>query len=600
MSALERIRLGGLAREAVRMLPDVPSVLGGLLRLTRLRPDQHGSIGALIARHARQRPKAIALIFEQRRWTYAEFNAAANRSAAVLRDQGVRPGDAVAVLMENRAELLIHVAGILKLGAIAGMLNHQQRGAALAHSLKLTQASVMILGEECHEAWQSIATDPAVPKRFKCLFDGDARPDRSLDLAALLKLADDRDPFETAAIQLKSPAFYIFTSGTTGLPKASVMTHYRWMRGMAGMAEAAVRLRGDDVLYCCLPLYHNNGLTVSWGAVLARGATLALSRKFSATRFWDEIRASGATSFCYIGELCRYLHNRPPSAQDRQHQIRVIVGNGLRADLWEDFQQRFGIERICEFYSASESNLGFVNAWNQPRTAGFCPLPYAIVAFDADAEKPLRDARGHLQRVPAGGIGLLLGEVSDRAPFDGYTDPAASEAKLFRDVFKQGDCWFNTGDLVRDQGFHHIQFVDRVGDTFRWKGENVATTEVEAALCAHPGIAEAVVYGVLIAGQEGRAGMASLSLTGSLKKFDGAALAARLREALPAYAVPLFLRLRSDQDTTATFKHRKVELKREGFDPAQVQDPLYVLEAAAYVPMTPARYDRIVGGSWRF
>ncbi len=597
MSATDRVRLAGLAREALRLLPELPQVFGGLLRLARLRPGQHGSIGSLIAAHARDRPDALALSFEKRRWTYAEFNEQANRVAAVLRARGLRPGDAVAILMENRGETLINVAAVLKLGGIAGMLNHQQRGAALAHSLKLTAARLVILGEECRAAWQSIGA-AAISPSLKLLWDGDARaPSGMTALRPLLAKAGADNPAETAAIVLKSPAFYIFTSGTTGLPKASVMTHYRWLRGMAGLAESAVRLREDDVLYCCLPLYHNNALTVSWGAVLARGAGLALSKKFSASRFWDEIRASGATSFCYIGELCRYLLNREPASNDRRHRVRVIVGNGLRPDIWDAFQQRFGIDRICEFYSASESNVGFVNAWNQPRTAGFCPLPYAIVGFDAENERPERDARGRLRRVPAGGIGLLIAEVTDKAPFDGYTESAASEAKLLRNVFSKGDCWFDTGDLVRDQGYRHIQFVDRVGDTFRWKGENVATTEVEAALGAHAGVSEAVVYGVQVPGQDGRAGMASLSLGG---KLDGVALAAELRERLPQYAVPLFLRLRQDQETTATFKHRKVDLKREGFDPAQIGDPLYVLDGDAYQALTKDRYTRIVGGRWRF
>jgi fatty-acyl-CoA synthase len=595
----DRIRLGDMLASGIRMLPELPGVLRGLLRLVTLKPDAFGSIGSLIEGHACARPNALALSFENQRWSYAEFNAQANRVAAVLRGQGIKPGDAVAILMENRAEVLICVAAVLKLGAIAGMLNHQQRGDALTHSLKLTKASLVIVGEECCEALASATYVPASGAPLIVLWDsvGDA-PAGFTALRPLVEKAGVDNPPETAQIRLKSPAFYIFTSGTTGLPKASVMSHFRWLRGMAGMAESAVRLHQDDILYCCLPLYHNNALTVSWGAVLARGAGLAVSRKFSASRFWDEIRATGSTSFCYIGELCRYLLNRPASPQDRDHKVRVIVGNGLRPEIWDTFQQRFGIERICEFYSASESNLAFVNAWGMSRTAGYCPLSYAIVKFDADAETPLRDPAGRMQRVEAGGIGLLIGEVTKRAPFDGYTDSKASETKLFRNVFKDGDCWFNSGDLVRDQGWHHIQFVDRVGDTFRWKGENVATTEVEAALCTYSGVEEAVVYGVQLPGMDGRAGMASLSISST--DFDGATLAQQMQQRLPAYAVPLFLRLRHDQETTSTFKHRKVDLKREAFDPERVADPLYVLQSGAYVPLTAECYSSVQRGDWRF
>lgn len=594
---VDRIRLRDIARAALQTLPELPTVVRGLVRLATLKPDQQASIGALIEGHARERPQALALTFEGRRWTYAEFNAAANRIAHVLKAQGVGPGDAVAVLMENRAEVLVTVAAVVKLGAIAGMLNHQQRGDVLAHSLRLTRALTVVVGEECAEALASCGFGPGTGET-NYLWEGEQAPAGFLPLRELAARASSANLAQTGAIRLSAPAFYIFTSGTTGLPKASVMTHFRWLKGMAGLSETAVRLRRDDVLYCCLPLYHNNALTVSWGAVLACGAGLALSRKFSASRFWDEIRSSGSTSFCYIGELCRYLLNRPATPRDRDHRVRVIVGNGLRPDIWDAFQERFGIRRIVEFYGASEANLAFVNGFGMRRTAGFCPLSYAIVEFDADQEAPLRDAQGHLRRVAPGGIGLLIGEVTAKAPFDGYTDGKASESKLLRNVFADGDCWFNSGDLVRDQGFRHIQFVDRVGDTFRWKGENVATTEVEAALCQCDGIAEAVVYGVQVPAMEGRAGMASLSHEG--QSLDGAALAAALRQRLPAYAIPLFLRLRGAQETTATFKHRKVDLKRDGFDPARVSDPLYVLDGEAYVPLTAGRYAAIQSGALRF
>ena len=377
------------------------------------------------------------------------------------------------------------------------------------------------------------------------------------------------------------------------------MSHYRWLKGMAGLGQMALRLREDDVLYCCLPLYHNNALTVSWGSALISGGTLALGRKFSASRFWDDIRRHDATAFCYIGELLRYLLLQPESPRDREHRVRLIVGNGLRPELWEAFEQRFGIHQISEFYGASESNAAFVNGFGLAKTAGFCPLPFAIVEFDAETETPRRDAKGFLRKVPVGGVGLLITEVGSKTPFDGYTDAKASEAKLLRNVFKAGDCWVNSGDLVRDQGWRHIQFVDRVGDTFRWKGENVATTEVEAALGSFPGVQEAVVYGVQLPHSDGRAGMAALTLEGAL---DGAALARHLCERLPAYAVPLLLRLRSEQETTSTFKFRKVDLKREGFDPHTVDEPLHVLldRERGYQPLDAALFAEMQQGTRRF
>ena len=597
MSQPDDIRLRDLARGVIGTLPDLVTVNRGLWNLLRYGPDSRASIGQRVAELAAAHPARIALRVDDRAWSYAEFNAWANRLAAALRKAGVKPGDAVAVLMHNRAETLAVVTAVVKLGAVAAMLNHNQRGHVLGHSLQLSKPVRLVLGEECREAYDTL--DAGLAAALPVAWFGRAKPPKDmLDLARTSAQLSSLDPPETAAVQLKQPAFHIFTSGTTGLPKASVMTHYRWLRGMAGLGQMTMRLHADDVLYCALPLYHNNALTVSWGAVLGAGATLALDAKFSASKFWDRIRHYDATAFCYIGELCRYLLNQPPSARDREHRVRLVVGNGLRPEIWEAFQSRFGIERVSEFYGASESNLAFANGFGLAKTAGFCPLPYAIVAFDAEREEPLREGRGRFMRRVRHGTGLLITEITERTPFDGYTEKKADEGKLLRDVFKRGDCWFNTGDLVRDQGWRHIQFVDRVGDTFRWKGENVATTEVEAALNAIAGIEQAVVYGVQVPGCDGRAGMASLSWRGS--RFDGKRIAAALRDQLPPYAVPLFLRLRKEQEVTATFKYRKVDLKREGFDPEQVKDPLYVLGSAGYTRLTAAQHTRILSGAIRF
>ncbi len=594
-SADNVIRAGDLLRGVLRTLPDTLKVNGGLLNLALARAERSQSIGRRFEQLAQRQPQHPAVQCGDRRWSYAEFNAWANQIAAVLRAQGVRHGDAVGILIENRAEALACVLATVKLGAIAGMLNHQQRGDVLAHSLKLTRAKLLIAGEECMAALD----DPAIDLHGKgLLWDGNgSAPQGWMNLRELTAAASADNPPETAAVKMKDPCFYIFTSGTTGLPKASVMTHYRWWRGMAGMGQMTLRLDRDDVLYCCLPIYHNNALTVSWGAVLGGGATLALGRKFSATRFWDDIRRTRATAFCYIGELCRYLLNQPSSATDRDNGVRVIVGNGLRAEIWEDFQNRFGIERVCEFYGASESNVAFANGFDVARTAGFCPLPFAVVAFDADAETPVRDARGFMRKVAVGEVGLLISEITTSAPFDGYTDAKATQSKLLANVFKRGDSWFNTGDLVLNQGYRHIQFVDRIGDTFRWKGENVATTEVEAAIERCAGVAQAIVYGVQIPQADGRAGMAALTLHEPLADTQLTALATQLTAALPAYAVPVFLRL-AEAELTSTFKVRKGPLKEQGFDPARVDGPVYVLldRQRGYERLTPDIWVRIQQG----
>lgn len=585
------VRFRDLARGVLRGLPDTFKLTKGAIHLglLSLSADKPGSLGLLLEKQAAQHGDDTALLFEDQRWNYREFNAWANRHAHALKKRGVKSGDAVAILMENRPEVLAAVAGTVKLGGIAGMLNHNQRGDVLAHSLALTKANVLIVGEECRDAFASLKLDPSVT----VVWDSDS------GLRAELAAASSANPAETQAVILRQPCFYIFTSGTTGLPKASVMTHYRWLRGGVGLGELTLRLSRDDIFYCALPLYHNNALTVSWGSVLGTGAALALGRKFSATKFWDECRRTNATAFCYIGEICRYLLNRPASPDDRRHRVRLIVGNGLRTEIWDDFVARFGIERVFEFYGASECNVAFVNGFGLSKTAGYCPMSFAVAEFDAETETPKRDATGFMKKVATGAVGLLITEINERNPFDGYTDKKASDAKLLKDVFTKGDCWFNTGDLVRNQGYKHIQFIDRVGDTFRWKGENVATTEIEAALNKFAGVEQACVYGVEVPGADGRAGMAALTIAGA---FDGAALSAHLQNELPAYAVPVFIRLRAEQEMTGTFKFRKVELKKEGFDPSKISDgALYALldRERGYEPVTAEVFNRIRSGTVR-
>jgi acyl-CoA synthetase (AMP-forming)/AMP-acid ligase II len=344
------------------------------------------------------------------------------------------------------------------------------------------------------------------------------------------------NPATTQKIQLKQSAFYIFTSGTTGLPKAARMSHHRWFKSMSGIGMTSLRLTSDDVLYLSLPLYHNNASTVSLSTVFGKAATLALSEKFSSSRFWDEIRYHKATSFTYIGELCRYLLNVPAKTNYQDHRVKKIIGNGLRSEIWDEFQLRFGIEHINEFYGASECNLVFSNALNIPHTAGVSPLVFTLVQYDIDNDEPVYDNKNRMIKVKKGETGLLLTKITKRSPFYGYTDDNESNKKLFHSVLKENDCYFNTGDLVKYQRFRHISFVDRLGDTFRWKGENVATTQVEA-----------------------------LTLNCPIKAFSAKEFYLHVAATLPSYAQPIFIRLRTQQEITGTFKYKKTTLKQESY-----------------------------------
>lgn len=555
--------LPGMALQAPGMLRNVGHML--------VKSGDRASIGLYFQRGAARHPDRPFLRFEGREYTWGEANSEVNRYAHVLAARGVKRGDVVGILMTNRPETLFTVLATVKLGATAGQLNNNQRDAVLQHSFGLLNSVLDVVGEECAEAFETL-TEP----RPAVLW--------SEELHTAARAADASNPAVTEQITARERAYLIFTSGTTGLPKASVMTHLRWTKSMAGIGGLGVRLEGSDTLYCCLPLYHNNALTVALSSVIAGGATFALGRKFSASRFWEETIANQATAFVYIGELCRYLINQPPKRTDRMHKVRLCVGNGLRPELWDEFKTRFGIKRIVEFYGASEGNVAFINAFSLDKTAGYTPLPFAIVEYDDATGKALRHSDGRLRRVAHGGVGLLLAKVTTRSPFDGYTDSAATEAKLVRDGFKDGDCWFDTGDLVRDQRFGHIAFVDRLGDTFRWKGENVATTEVEAAFDGIDAITQAVVYGVDVPGADGKAGMAAVTLDEGAE-FDGKLTAKVLFEQLPTYAVPLFIRVVPELEQTSTFKSRKVELRKQGFAPDD-RSTLYVLAGRGdgYVP----------------
>jgi len=575
--AARRVTITDFLRALPPMAFDAPKMAAGAVGLLTMRPVTRESIGHIFQRIAGKHPNRPFLRFEDTEISYGEANKIVNRYASVLEANGVHPGRTVGILAGNRPETLLAALAAVKLGAAAGMINTNQRGDVLDHSVRLLDSAVLVVGEEYRHALDGVETRNVID--LDSLADG---------------ATTDRNPFATERIMAGSTAFYIFTSGTTGLPKASAMSHFRWLKSMTGLGSMGVRLTPKDTLYCCLPLYHNNALTVSLSSVLAAGATLALGKSFSASRFWDDVVRTKSTAFCYIGELCRYLLNQPVRDAEKQHKVRVVVGNGLRPEIWDEFAERFRIRRIAEFYGASECNLAFINALNIDRTAGMCPLPFAIVEYDADTGRAARDSSGRLTKVKSGGVGLLLTKVTSRAPFDGYTDPEATEKKLVRDGFKDGDCWFDTGDLVRNQGFKHVAFVDRLGDTFRWKGENVATTEVEGAVGEHPDVEQAVVYGVAVPGTDGKAGMAAVKLRDGAK-FDGAAMAAHLTERLPSYAVPLFIRVISEVEQTSTFKSRKVDLRDEGYSD-KVSDPMYVLQEGKYVYAYSGYADDVAAG----
>ena len=572
-----------IATRVPGLLTDAPVMIRGVLTGLLARPTSKTSIGKVFQERAARFGDRVFIRFGEQQLTYREANATANRYAAVLAARGVGRGDVVGIMLRNSPNAVLMMLAAVKCGAVAGMLNYHQRGEVLAHSLGLLDAKVLVLESDLVDTVDECGAPGVTPTTIE-------------EVERLAATAPTTNPASASAVLAKDTAFYIFTSGTTGHPKASVMTHRRWLAALGAFGGLGLRLKGSDTLYSCLPLYHNNALTVALGSVINSGSTLALGKSFSASKFWDEVIASRATAFIYIGEICRYLLNQPPKPTDRAHKVRLIAGNGLRPEIWDEFTSRFGIARVCEFYAASEGNAAFINIFNVPKSTGISPTPLAYVRYDHDTGAPLRGEDGRVQRVPAGEPGLLLSPVNRLQPFDGYTDPAASEKKLVRNAFRDGDCWFNTGDLMSPQGMNHAAFVDRLGDTFRWKGENVATTEVERALGSDKSVEECTVFGVEIPRTGGRAGMAAVQLRDGAE-FDGKALAHTVYDQLPTYALPLFLRVVEAMDHTTTFKSRKVDLRDEAYGP-DIEDPLYVLAGRdeGYVPFYDAYPDEVAAG----
>jgi fatty-acyl-CoA synthase len=407
---------------------------------------------------------------------------------------------------------------------------------------------------------------------------------------------------------LDATALYIYTSGTTGLPKAANVTHYRlvrWSRWFAGLLDA----RPTDRMYNCLPLYHSVGGVVAVGAMLVAGASVVIRTRFSASDFWRDVRERRCTLFQYIGELCRYLLNTAPQPGEDEHALRIACGNGLRPEVWQSFQARFKIPRILEYYASTEGNFSLYNCEGRPGSIGRIPpflahrLPVAVLKFDHEAAEPARNAAGFCERCAAGEVGEAVGLIPEgegtrAGRFEGYADAEASRRKVLRDVFKPGDAWYRTGDLMRRDAEGFFYFVDRVGETFRWKGENVSTAEVLGAISAAPGVREGVVYGVAVPNADGRAGMAALVVD---SQFDLTSFHAAATARLPPYARPLFLRLLPALEATGTFKPRKQELERAGFDPGRMSDALYFDDprVGGYVALDAPLHAAIVSGAVR-
>jgi fatty-acyl-CoA synthase len=573
-----------------------------LPNVIRSRPTGTFTVADAIGEVAQRMPEQLALVFEDQKLTYRNLDLASNQVAHWAKSHNIGRGDVVALLMGNRPEFVVYWLGLAKLGAVTALINTNLTGRPLAHCLELSGAKHLILDAALAGNYANAENETNTTLTVWSS-GGDVPGAEDLD-SLRAKQPERRLPPDTReGLTAGDKLFYIYTSGTTGLPKAANFSHQKFIATSSGGLGIS-SIGPSDRMYIVLPLYHSAGGVMALGATLLSGATAVLARKFSATRFWEDCVNYDVTMFQYIGELCRYLLNSPVHPDERKHSLRVCIGNGLRPEIWEPFQDRFAIPRIIEFYGATEGNIALMNIDNKVGSIGRMPTILRraaglhVVQFDVENEEVIRETDGFCIPCATHEAGEAIAKISKTTRFEGYTDESASEKKILRDVFEKGDAYFRSGDLLRMDEEDYFYFVDRIGDTFRWKGENVSTGEVSEVVTTCSGIREVNVYGVEVPGTDGRAGMASLVLDDD---FDLEVFHTEVCSQLAAYARPLFLRIRSELEITGTFKHRKVEAVKEGFDPALVADPLYVLDArqSAYVGLTAEIYRQIQNGDMR-
>ncbi len=543
-----------------------------------------------------------ALIDEKRSLTYTQMEHKANKFAAWAINSQLKPGDCVALLMENHVDYIPFWFGMAKVGLTTALINNNLTGKGLAHCINISEAKVLVTSSKAINAVTDAS--PHLNDNIQAWHLGKTdQTDKDL-YAAIENCSTSRPPASYRQdIYSKDTALFIFTSGTTGLPKAARMTHIRCLQMMHAFIYPC-SMTPEDRVFLTLPLYHGTGGVCGAGSALISGAAVVIREKFSASRFWSDAKDTEVTAFVYVGELNRYLMNNPPSKAEKQHKIVKAFGNGMRPDVWTNFVKRTGIERIYEFYGSSEGNVSLFNMDAKIGAIGRIPpflksrIPCRLIKLDTETGEPLRDKNGLCIEASTDEPGEAMGKIDNKIyRFEGYHDKKQTEKKVIHNVTKKGDAYFRTGDLLRCDKRGYFYFVDRLGDTFRWKSENVSTTEVSGAVNTAPGVETANVYGVEVAGHDGRAGMAAI--TGD--NIDLNAVYQHLAEALPSYARPIFLRVQQKEEMTGTLKFRKVELQKQGFDPQQCPDPLYVISAtdSTYIPLDTEVHSLIIKGDYR-
>lgn len=590
--------------------------LNGLYVLLRVkmalwRYVRNGSnIPSIFAQTVKLNPNKLALIYEAtgETWTFTQLDELSNAVANWARDQGWISGDVVALFMESRPLQVALWLGLAKVGVEAALINFNLRHDSLLHCIGVSGSRAIVFGAELADAMSEVTSSNSQSMVRFCT--GELSAERLACLGAqpldpILASAPKHPPSPCVPPKgMNDRLFYIYTSGTTGLPKAAIVVHSRYYR-IAAFGYFAFRMRSDDIIYDCLPLYHSAGNIMGVGQCLIHGLTVVVKKKFSASRFWEDCIKYNCTVVQYIGEICRYLLSQPVRPSEKGHKVRLAVGNGLRPSVWEAFTERFGVAQIGEFYGATECNCSIANMDGKVGACGFNSrilpnvYPIRLVRVDEDSMELVRDSRGLCVPCRPGEPGLLVGRINQQDPlrrFDGYANQDATRKKIAHNVFKKNDSAYLSGDVLVMDDLGYMYFRDRGGDTFRWRGENVSTTEVEGILSSLLGQTDVAVYGVAVPGVEGKAGMAAIADTAG--RFDCSGFLHMVQGALPPYARPVFLRISPHVDTTGTFKIQKTRLQREGYDPRLTTDQIYFLNtrAARYEAVDEELYNAIAEG----
>lgn len=483
--------------------------------------------------------------------------------------------------LHNSAEFLMIMFATLCMGAGPAFINYNLEGKALMHCLDVCQTKLLIADEDggCQQRIDGSRTEI------------ESKGAKIVTLDAILRQQISARPATVPGDEWRNgmtgdmPYCLIYTSGTTGLPKGCPFTLARTHLLGFHLSPPYGTVRGKDCWYSPMPLYHGTGIITSSTALLT-GVGIAIAPRFSVSNFWPDIHDSGSTAFIYVGETARYLLAAPPHPLERKHKLRLAYGNGLRPDVWAKFQDRFNIPEIAEFFNSSEGVFSLI-AWQRGPYLRGCVghhgLPfrrllnnvYIPVRIDFETGDIWRDPQtGFAQRTPYAEGGEMLVAVPSKAAFGGYwRNEEATNKRFATDVFAKGDLYYRSGDALRRSDDGHWYFLDRLGDTFRWKSENVSTAEVAEVLGKYPGISEANVYGVSIPGHEGRAGCAALHLESIAQAQDARYLEDLLRYCranMPRYAVPVFLRIVARSSHIHNHKQNKVGLRQEGVDPEKV------------------------------